>query len=399
MVQKTCKVSKSAPVDIISTMPDNVKSNILNLLPLDCAVRTSILSKNWRLNWTLLTRLVFDGEFFTKTLTCDWKILSRILLLLKDDIPKFVIEIPPRPSNTLDSEDISHLVLFLSRKGIQELTLDNKDYCRRFDLPTHIFSCVKLRHLELNYCRFPFAPSFTGFPNLLSLKLNNMLFEKRECLNFITRSSLLEILEIYVKANQGERINTGKLKNLKKLSLSVCMLDNVNSSGVFQLTEFPPKLEELTLDFFNCKFSAEAIVQNKASSVLCCLKTLNLRRVLFTSGMVGSSIFQLIFSSPNLQTLKIAAEYRLENDGPQSALSFDFNTMRQLQLQSVNLTCIRDSENEVCLIKSLLACSPVLQKMGLHFFSPPGDHNNAKLTFALKLLKLERASPIAQIEL
>ncbi|PWA50040.1 F-box domain, Leucine-rich repeat domain, L domain-like protein [Artemisia annua] len=90
--------------------------------------------------------------------------------------------------------------------------------------------------------------------------------------------------------------------------------------------------------------------------------------------------------------------YDLVNDGPQSALSFDFATMRQLQLQSVNLSRIRDSENQVCLIKSLLAFSPMLKNMDLHLVSP-NDHDKAKLEFALKLLKLERASPRAQIEL
>ncbi|GJT76305.1 F-box/FBD/LRR-repeat protein-like protein [Tanacetum coccineum] len=334
MVRKTLKASKSAPVDIISTMPDNVMSNILNRLPIDCAVGTSILSKNWRFNWTLITQIVFQ-----ETLMLDWRIISRILLHLRDDITKIFIEILPPPfQHILDIEDIYHLVLFVSRKGIQELTLDNKNHKLWYWLPTHIFSCVELKYLELTNCGFPSAPaSFTGFPNLLSLKLYN-------------------------------------------------------------LTKFPSKLEDLTLEFCNCEFSADAIVQNRVSSVLCCLKSLKLRWVQFTSGMVGSSIFQLIFSSPNLQTLNIHAAYDLVNDGPQSALNFDFASMRQLQLQSVNLHCNRDSENEVSLIKYLLAFSPMLKNMDL-FLVSPNDRDHAKLQFALKLLELERASPIAQIQL
>ncbi|PWA51012.1 nodulin MtN21 /EamA-like transporter family protein [Artemisia annua] len=154
-------------------------------------------------------------------------------------------------------------------------------------------------------------------------------------------------------------------------------------------------------DIKNIQVLAEPIAGNRASSsVLLCLKSLSLRNVDFTDGIEASSVFQLIFSSRNLLTLKIKATFDYNKEGPQSALNFDFASMRQLQLQSVNLFCIRDSENEVCLIKSLLACSPVLQKMDLFFLSNPrGDHDNAKLTFALKLLKLERASPKAQIKL
>ena len=71
--------------------------------------------------------------------------------------------------------------------------------------------------------------------------------------------------------------------------------------------------------------------------------------------------------------------------------------MGQLQLQSVLLVYLRDSENEVCLIRSLLACSPVLKKMMI--YSSKHSDENGKLTFALRLLTLHRASPVAEIHL
>ncbi|MFS7949310.1 putative F-box domain, leucine-rich repeat domain superfamily, F-box-like domain superfamily [Helianthus anomalus] len=45
-------------------MPDNVVTNILDRLPLQDAVRTSILSRNWRFKWTTISQIVFDKNFF-----------------------------------------------------------------------------------------------------------------------------------------------------------------------------------------------------------------------------------------------------------------------------------------------------------------------------------------------
>ncbi|KAJ0430771.1 putative F-box domain, FBD domain, leucine-rich repeat domain superfamily [Helianthus annuus] len=44
----------------LSTLPEEVVALILSLMPTKFAVRTSILSKNWRHRWTLVTNLDFD---------------------------------------------------------------------------------------------------------------------------------------------------------------------------------------------------------------------------------------------------------------------------------------------------------------------------------------------------
>ncbi|KAJ0823182.1 putative F-box domain, leucine-rich repeat domain superfamily, F-box-like domain superfamily [Helianthus annuus] len=62
------KASKTE--DVISSMPEDVVTHILDRLPVQDAVKTSILSRNWRFKWTMLSQLVFDDNFFdylTKT--------------------------------------------------------------------------------------------------------------------------------------------------------------------------------------------------------------------------------------------------------------------------------------------------------------------------------------------
>ncbi|PWA64805.1 FBD domain, Leucine-rich repeat domain, L domain-like protein [Artemisia annua] len=132
------------------------------------------------------------------------------------------------------------------------------------------------------------------------------------------------------------------------------------------------------------------------NTLMPCLKTLRLWRVDFASSIATLTVLQLIFGSPNLKTIKIEAAYK--DNSPPSSLDFskaDFAAMGQLQLQFVTLVYLRDSENEVCLIKSLLASSPVLKKIRIH--SSKHSDENGKLTFALRLLTLHRASPVAEI--
>ncbi|KAI5672409.1 hypothetical protein M9H77_12773 [Catharanthus roseus] len=64
-MEETCK--RRAPeddvVDRISNLPTNIFDLILERMPIRCAVRTSILSRNWRYTWADCPTLVFDKKF------------------------------------------------------------------------------------------------------------------------------------------------------------------------------------------------------------------------------------------------------------------------------------------------------------------------------------------------
>ncbi|XVF43344.1 hypothetical protein PTKIN_Ptkin02bG0033000 [Pterospermum kingtungense] len=51
--------------DIISNLPDNITEQILARLSIRDAVRTSVLSRNWRYRWTTIPHLVFDTHHST----------------------------------------------------------------------------------------------------------------------------------------------------------------------------------------------------------------------------------------------------------------------------------------------------------------------------------------------
>lgn len=252
------KASKCALEDFISSMPDNVITNILDRLPIQDAVKTSMLSRDWRSKWTLLTQLTFDEWFFRYLPNnFDGKHITRLLLHLKGPIRKFVLSFMNHElgSQVLNYDEIHHWVLFLSRKGIEELTINNWT-SEPLKMPTQLYSRMELKHLELYECCFPNPHSFRGFPNLLSLELFDVTFQSYTFWEFIARCPLLEFLKInHATTNEMKLIEIAKLKNIKTLYLSFGGRDKVTtmtSSNIFQLTTLP-KLEELTLNFEGCK--------------------------------------------------------------------------------------------------------------------------------------------------
>ncbi|KAF5762047.1 hypothetical protein HanXRQr2_Chr16g0772351 [Helianthus annuus] len=109
-----------------------------------------------------------------------------------------------------------------------------------------------------------------------------------------------------------------------------------------------------------------------------------------------SCAFDMIRSFPNLQTLVITACDQWYA-GPPAPVE-DYNTAGLLQLRSVVFHYMKGSENEVCFLRYLLACSPFLKQIVIHHHWYIKISSDEKLTFARKLLMLHRASPVAEIE-
>nr|GEY34322.1 hypothetical protein [Tanacetum cinerariifolium] len=358
----SCKVPKFAPEDIISSMPDEVITNILDRLPLQEAVRTSILSSCWESKWTMLNQLVFDVKFFRFLKQREHeksygRIIYGILLRLKGAITKFVLYMPF--DSIVDFQDVNNWVEYLSRKGIKEFTLS-------YTLCHQAFKCKS---------------GFQGFQSLLCLDLSEVVFEGYTCGELISRCPSLEILKL--RSNTGgkiKRVELAKLGNLKVLILQLRELVNketiITSSSIFQIIGLFPKLQELNLNFWKRKLSADA--EMNILTLLPYAKTLRL--------------YEIDFSN------EIMAAY--EDDDPALAISSSkayFCKLGQLHLRNVTFVLICCAENEVCLMKSILAYSPLLKKMVISPKSSEmfgGDDGERK--FVAELM-LHRASPVAKI--
>lgn len=50
-------------LDGLNNIPSSIIEHILSLVPIKYAVRTSILSRNWRYRWTKIPKFVFDLKY------------------------------------------------------------------------------------------------------------------------------------------------------------------------------------------------------------------------------------------------------------------------------------------------------------------------------------------------
>ncbi|KAG5590694.1 hypothetical protein H5410_041208 [Solanum commersonii] len=161
------------------------------ILPLKDAVKTSILSKDWRYKWVTRAKLDFCSEFFTSFNDNQEakKIIYQVLRLHQGPVLKFTLQHP----NLICYHDIYNWMLFLSKKNVQELTLQiftgNK-----YHLPSYLFTFQKLRHLDLDVCFFHPPPDFKGFAELISINLQHVIFDPTIFRNLITKCPLLESL-------------------------------------------------------------------------------------------------------------------------------------------------------------------------------------------------------------
>ncbi|KAF5761416.1 putative leucine-rich repeat domain superfamily [Helianthus annuus] len=149
------------------------------------------------------------------------------------------------------------------------------------------------------------------------------------------------------------------------LSLELCDLGNMrimSSSTIFELVGSLPKLQELHLGFHECTLR-ECGAKKRFPTVFPCLKVLKLSAICLDNGMKLSCAFELIRSFPNLQTLEVAREIDNASTSAICSPEVDYKTTRLLHLRSVMFENLKGSENELCLIKYLLACSPFLKKI------------------------------------
>ncbi|XP_071718548.1 F-box/FBD/LRR-repeat protein At1g13570-like [Rutidosis leptorrhynchoides] len=204
-------------VDRISNLPENLIELILEKLPVQDAMRTHVLSKKWLYKWTTLSSLVLD-EHFSKKLAKNGafvhngfiRITNQIFNFLKGPRIKLHLHIP---YVALDSfQEVNQWILSLSRDGVKELVLINKN--QRYRLPCYFFSCLDLRMLELENCLIKPPLDFQGFLYLEDLVLRNIEFGAN---------------------SNGTIINLPQLKKLKMDECTNVYNFKIKSTKLFQL--------------------------------------------------------------------------------------------------------------------------------------------------------------------
>ncbi|KAL2455030.1 F-box/FBD/LRR-repeat protein [Forsythia ovata] len=423
------------PVDRISNLPDNVIDQILTHFTICDVAKTSILSKEWRYKWLYLPHLIFDDKLWLKikgnqesARTKFSLILYQILFFRRGPITKLTLIIP----KLIGCSAIDHLIYFLSKNSVEEFTFKIQD---RYQFPSSLFMCLRLKHLSLSTCAINPPSSFNGFKRLISLELEDVSIDAAVLGNLISKCPLLEqlVLNILVKFD-GLEIAAPMLKlfKLKCYKPSICflksqLLEMVSVAAVkggaltvadenCNFVEYFKSLHALQKLHINChfmtvklcltmllpslfKFLAADKVQTTLSATLNNLKVLELSAICLDSLVELSCSMLLIRSSPNLEKLNIEMR-SLDIVGTSVVMDFlevqDYSDVSLNRLHEVTLGNISGTAPEMALIKLLLEKSSTMRRMDI--LSTFYEYDDKLVGTLKELNKFWRASPNAEIE-
>lgn len=400
--------------DIISHLPGNILEKILMCLPLQDAVRTSLLSRKWRYVWVKLPQLVFDKMFYRDSdIATHAKLLMiiyEVMLVHRGPINKFVLSL----SRLESCSEIDKLILLVSNNDVQDFILHmlKGDL---YKLPSSLFSCLQLKHLTLRSCMLKPPPGFQGFTRLLSLCLHDVVIADDVLSVLISSCPLLEDLRIFSSTSLDSLEIVGpNLKYVKCVGhfRSICFTNtpclghvsiylneackgDVSSSVV--LLDSVPVIEFLELDYCYVKGITASGLPTSLPATLNNLKNLRLHNTCFDEQDEVSFLICLFRSSPNLKEVTISAFLEAPSAIP---IVLDFSEVYGCsdvtlnQLRKVNMQDVSGTKPELEFIKLLLAKSPKLDTMLIKLKS---QNVADELRIVKELTRLRRASPQAEM--
>ncbi|AES59262.2 putative F-box domain, FBD domain, leucine-rich repeat domain, L domain-containing protein [Medicago truncatula] len=405
MARKRTKSTLDAEPDRISWLPGHVIDQIMSYLPIRDAVRTSVLSRNWRKKWYTLPNLVFDTKLVPVPAATSGdplaiidnkflQIVDHVLLVHSGPINMFKF------SNVDDlmGEDslvtnIDRWILHLIGRSIKELVLEVwiDDY---YKLPWCLFSCQSLHSLKLNGCLLKPPTMFEGFRNLKSLDLCLVNIVQDAFENFISRCPLLEKLRLrefygltqinihapnlkfFEIVGEFEVVTFGNTFQLTTIVIYSCLelTSNSNqsrspgcSSNLLKFFDHRPHIQSLEIDGFFLKYLAAGVLPVKLPTPCINLSFLSLT-INFDNMEEISAALCVFRSSPNLQKLKISALRAHVATVPLTPATYCWEDISSrlvmpFRVRHVTIDGISGTQSELNLIRFLLLYSLVLEKM------------------------------------
>ncbi|KAL9385830.1 hypothetical protein Peur_022840 [Populus x canadensis] len=407
-------------LDRISSLPGHVLDQILSVLPIRDAVRTSALSRKWRYQWSQIPHLVFDTQcasitsqdqtIFKKNLV---NIINNVLLLHNGPIYKFKLS----HRDLLGVSDIDRWILHLSRGSTKEFVLEIWKG-ERYKLPSCLFSFENLTHLELFNCLLKPPSAFKGFRNLKSLDLQHVTLAQEVFENLISSCALLERLTLmnfdgftHLKINApnlqffdiGGIFDDVSFENTSLLTLvSIGLYANVkndrhvsrgSSSKLLRFFVNLPHLRRLEIQSYFIKYLAISKVPSRLPKPCMDLNYISIR-INFNDFEENSAALCILKSCPNLQEIEMLGRPEEQADvEPQTGFWGDGQWKCLFgQLRLVKIVGISGIRSELDCIKFLLSNSPVLEQMTVKPASIEGGWELVK-----ELLRFRRASIQAEV--
>ncbi|MFS7995283.1 putative FBD domain, leucine-rich repeat domain superfamily [Helianthus anomalus] len=372
----------------IGNLSEHLSDSVLERLPIRDIVRTSILSKEWRYKWTTTRALVLMSSF----------------------------------------QIIDQWLLFLSTKGLEDLTLANSS--QPYQLPFCVFSCFQLRKLELTRCIFKPPLKFEGFLFLESLVLINIDFRTQvggteinlPQLKKLTMRSCINAFNFQIKVTQLQSLVIKNCHDVMLLELlhsqslaSVCIIlgkpikDYVRLKRMNLALMFShmPNVQCLSIDAHFLK----VFITEKPEWFPHVVNNLKrLRLIDFSLGDLDDlhGVLCLLRNSPKLVELRMTHTETVKSVFPPMPMqpggvepasdhleSPDCLDQTLNRLRTIDLSPFQGSKTQLLYVKMLLAHSPSLEKFTIQ---ADGSLNSDKrFDIAKDLMRFPRASTKAEM--
>ncbi|PWA63039.1 FBD-like protein [Artemisia annua] len=236
--------STSENVDMLSNLPRDLLSHILSLMPAKFAMQTSILSKNWRYIWKLVTNLDFSDldiiDLDTKSihaLNCFYEFVDRVLEHHKAS--QVNILRLRFPCGWFPHSCVSKWISDAVRLNVSEL--DIPIFPRGLvELPFDLFTLKSLKLLKLYVDGFRFDvdalkfPSSVNLPSLKTLDIYSFGKPPVNAFKLIHGCPLLENLSLTVSWCSDEQEFVFNIPTLKRLKLDTPDCSSVIKKVVFK---------------------------------------------------------------------------------------------------------------------------------------------------------------------
>ncbi|XP_010684380.2 F-box/FBD/LRR-repeat protein At1g13570 isoform X1 [Beta vulgaris subsp. vulgaris] len=408
-------------LDRLSNLPGHIIDRILSYLSIRDAVRTSIISSNWRYKWATLPNLIFDKDCCPSS--SEDQVVSRSKLVNIIDhvfvlhfgiIHKFKLSHKDLQAVT----DIDRWILRISRSSVEEFILEIWKG-QRYKIPSSLYSCKHLIHLELFNCLLSLPPAFKGFQNLKSLDLQHITMTEDAFENLIAWCPLLERLTLMnfdsfsnlkIHAPNLQFFDIGgdfedvTFEDTNLLSIiSIGLYVNVgsefsarqtSSSNMLKFFAYLPLIKRLEVQSYFLKYLALGNVPSELPVACLELNYLSMR-INFNDIKENKAAFCLLKSSPNLSELEMLARPEEEFIAKSGSSFWEENNHIDCmfhQLRVVKIIDICGIKPELDFVKFLLANSSALEKLTVKPATLSGG-----LELLKELLRYRRASVQAEV--
>ncbi|KAJ1700784.1 hypothetical protein LUZ63_000563 [Rhynchospora breviuscula] len=362
--------------DYLSSLPSEIIENILVKLPIKEAARTSVLSSKWKSLWASIPNLVFAEKCLPESELIES--VDKVLRVHQGPVLKFELD----SDQLANRKAINRWLLVLSKNGLKDLRLMFYVY-NGCTVPSSLFSCHELQHLEISGCTINAPRCFRGLKLLRKLTLRACYLERITIEKFVSGCPLLESLTLICVNNHDSLVI--RSPNLKQLILDERFSDllletpNLISAIIFAYSlphgfqDFSPandgckgkilraigalsSIEELDINSEFCEYLGSGPIPEKLPETFHHLKKISIR--LDGSSKVVDTALCILRNVPNLKTLRL--KLPCQNIWEEQRIA-TFSFLEQLEV--VEILDVEDVGSLLAFAKFILGTAPKLEKL------------------------------------